>query len=105
MTTHFILMLDQDEVRRGKGKSRTETALMRVSRRPGFFWFTPRAGRWIDVAGRLDECQGAALDRHARQLNGSSLALWLSILTHGRLCRSTVSLCTICLFASCGVTR
>ena len=67
------------------GRFRTEAALVRVSSRLGFFCFTPRAGRWICVAGRLDECQDAALGRHAMQLIGSSLALWLSILTHGRV--------------------
>lgn len=58
---------------------------MRACSRLGFRCFTPRVGRWICVANRLDECQGAALDRHAMQLNGSSLALWLSILTFGRV--------------------
>lgn len=43
------------------------------------------SGRWIGIAGRLDQCQGAALDRHALQLNGASLALRLSILTYGRV--------------------
>lgn len=78
-------MLDRDERRKERGESRTEAALVRVSRRLGFFWCTPRTGRWISVAGRLDECQDAALGRHALQLNGSSLALGLSILTHGRV--------------------
>ncbi|MNT56295.1 hypothetical protein D3C72_1935810 [compost metagenome] len=81
----LIPMLDRDERRKERGESRTEAALVRVSRRLGFFWCTPRTGRWISVAGRLDECQDAALGRHALQLNGSSLALGLSILTHGRV--------------------
>lgn len=78
-------MLDRDERRQERGKSRTEAALVRVSRRLGFRCFTPGAGRLVDVTGRLDECQGAALGRHAGQLNGSSLALWLSFLTYGRV--------------------
>jgi len=58
---------------------------VRVSSRPGFFLVHARVGRWIGVAGRLDECQDAALGRPAMQLNGSSLAHWLYILTHGRV--------------------